>query len=311
MRASYERANALFGSWGPFRGVVWEEQFDGIDVLDELAQCPWPAVVQIPLSYYLDDLKYVEPLQSEVFRYLFPVCLTVSHLAIVDSKEPSGYLEPEVMDAIAQGGWRKMATPEQEAGTYEFLADSLLDRLDLVRGMSQGLQVEPEPFDHPYHWLWRLNALGTILPDVGLVWDEWWSMRSPGFAVAAAKYTWGLMRSDSPGEVAYPESPQGSDYWQSSLNPDPGWRPENVRFLRDRLSVDYLIGRMDEAAQVLRGQPEEPVVRAVLDELPRFAWVVERRITELLDLLSDREADARSSFGWMSDREIDGSKWES
>ena len=82
---NWERARAIFGNAEPPR-QVWEKQFDyHDDELQRLAATPYREIERRKLSYYLEDLAFVE-LQPELFRYLFPVCLMEWHDSLRENR---------------------------------------------------------------------------------------------------------------------------------------------------------------------------------------------------------------------------------
>ncbi|SUH34006.1 putative cytoplasmic protein [Salmonella enterica subsp. enterica] len=58
---------------------MWEAEFDYADAeLQALAATDWRQITDWHLSvYYVLNLVYHEPMQPELFRYLFPLCLAL------------------------------------------------------------------------------------------------------------------------------------------------------------------------------------------------------------------------------------------
>lgn len=71
-----ERCRHIFGDEPPVLNV-WEAEFDYADAeLQALAATDWRQITDWHLSvYYVLNLVYHEPMQPELFRYLFPLCL--------------------------------------------------------------------------------------------------------------------------------------------------------------------------------------------------------------------------------------------
>lgn len=71
-----EHCRHIFGDEPPVL-CVWETEFDYADAeLKALAAKEWQQISERDLSaYYVLNLVYNEPMQIELFRYLFPLCL--------------------------------------------------------------------------------------------------------------------------------------------------------------------------------------------------------------------------------------------
>ena len=240
MRISWDRARRIFSYPNP-PSEVWEKQFDyNDDGLRRLATTQWDQINFDDLWYYYHDLAYVE-LQPEVFRYLFPVCLMDWYTSLL-ANESCSHGDSEFHRGVWHGrALERMATPDQRNGILAFFRDGFLDRLDL--------EASPPRFDSdriPCVWLARLNSLATIVPCIEMIWEAWWSLETPGQALAALKYCAGLSYFDD--ENPYLSKAVGKAqelgrtlgtggagciYWASdAMIHDVGWLPENLSFLR-------------------------------------------------------------------------------
>jgi len=184
---SWERARAIFGNPEP-PDDVWEQQFDDINrVLRRLARTPYDEIDFSDLSDYYHDLAYVE-LQPDLFEYLFPVCLMDWHDTLMKNEECS-HGEPDFHYGVHCGKvFEKMLSPQQQHEVVEFLRDSFLERLDNKRGFLCEGRNAPA-----LGWISRFNSFGLILPRIDALWDSWWTLETPGRAVAALEYCSGLM----------------------------------------------------------------------------------------------------------------------
>ena len=81
-----------------------------------------------------------------------------------------------------------MLSPEERAAIDEFFRDSFLERLDAERGFVYSGGHTPA-----YGWMSRFNSVGLITPRIDLLWEPWWSIDTPGRAVAVLQYCSGLM----------------------------------------------------------------------------------------------------------------------
>ena len=79
-----EHCRHIFGDEPPVL-CVWETEFDYADAeLKALAAKEWQQISEWDLSaYYVLNLVYNEPMQIELFRYLFPLCLAQWHETVL------------------------------------------------------------------------------------------------------------------------------------------------------------------------------------------------------------------------------------
>ena len=75
----------------------------------------------------------------------------------------------------------KMLAPRRRGAIFEFFRDSFLERLDAERGFALS-----SPRDLENGWLARFNTLACLMPRIDLLWEPWWSLATPGRAVAAS-----------------------------------------------------------------------------------------------------------------------------
>lgn len=224
---SWDRARGIFGNPQPPR-QVWERQFDNFDhELQRLAGTPYDQIDSSDLWYYYLDLAYVE-LQPDLFAYLFPVCLMDWHRTLMQS-EPCSHGDSEFHYGVHRGNvFEKMVTSEQRQAIYEFFWDSFLERLDAERGFVYSGSKTPA-----YGWIFRFNSIGIIMPLTELLWTSWWSLDTPGRAVAALQYCSGLMYRDENnplfGTWTRDHGGGGPYLWENDSNiHDAGWMKDNL-----------------------------------------------------------------------------------
>lgn len=287
---SWDRVRAIFGNPKPPQ-TVWERQFDYLDEgLRRIARTSYEKFDFGDLWYYFHDLAYVE-LQPDLFAYLFPVCLMDWHNTLMKN-ECCSHGDSEFHRGVRGGDvFNKMVTQEQEAEIYAFFRDSFLCRLDLERGFGNS---NPDSFGYPEGWLFRFNSLGLVMPRIDMVWNAWWCCDTRGRALTAVKYCSELMYVDW-------ENPLFTQYgapplWQNDSEIYHfGWLDENIRFMDQILTVEYLHERLGAAVSKLTGEPEEALAQQVLLDWPKCRDLVSARIQELPVLL--KQADAQDD-GW-------------
>ena len=292
MDISWDRVRSIFG-YPPPPKEVWEKQFDYCDDdLQRLAKTPWEEIDFSDLWYYHHDLAYSD-LQPEVFAYLFPVCLMDWHETLLQNTSCS-HGDSEFHYGVHSGRiFEKMVTAEQYAEIVEFFRDSFLIRLDKERGFVYEGSKTPA-----YGWIQRLNSFGIILPEIDVLWNAWWSLDTPGRAVAAIQYCSGLMYYEGENPLFAKWTPEyggGGPYlWENdSMFHSEGWMADNLKFLRETLNTTFVIDRMSVAAQLLKNEPECELARRVQGDLESRLEIIESRVQELPVLL-----DRRSPGGW-------------
>lgn len=281
----WERARAIFDNPSPPR-TVWERQFDYFnEELERLARTPFDSIDFSDLWYYHHDLAYVE-LQPDLFDYLFPVCLMDWHDSLMNNK-PCSHGDSEFHYGLLRGNvFEKMMTPERRDSIYGFLRDSFLDRLDAERGFVYSGMETPA-----YGWMSRFNSLGLTMPRIERLWEPWWSLDTPGQAVAALQYCSGLMylEGENPlfGRWTKEQGGGGPYLWETDSHVyDAGWMPENLDFLTGILSVEFVEDRVVNAVARLSGEPEWEQARQLELDFPKCRELVALRAAELPILLA-------------------------
>ncbi len=250
------------------------------DELERIANTPWEKFKFQDLMYYYHDLAYVE-LQGDLFRYLFPICLMDWHVTL-QNNQSCYHGDADFHYGVREGKvFERMLTPKQRQQVYEFLRDSFLDRLDRERGLEYRAAQTPA-----YGWMARFNSAATIVPQIALLWDAWWSLESPGQAVAALQYVSGLMYFDGENPFFGPWTPDegggGRCLWRDDTQiGEAGWLPENVEYLKSVLTVDFVGAKVDAAVERLRDEPEYARVLPVSESLRDRQELIASRIEEL------------------------------
>jgi hypothetical protein len=275
---SWERVRTIFGNAPPLT-TIWEAQFDYFELeLQRLAHTPYQKIDFSDLWYYHHDLAYVE-LQPELFNYLFPVCLMDWHQSLMDNK-PCSHGDSEFHYGVHQGNvFDKMMTAAQREAVYEFFRDSFLERLDLERGFAEIRNGSPT-----FCWIGRFNSLGVIMPRIEWIWNAWWTLETPGRAVAALQYCSCLMYFEGENPLFEIWKGVSPPLWtnDSLFGGGAGWREENIAFLSASLTTDFVVSKVEKATARLELEPGGEKARRLQADLPQCRPLIEERIKELL-----------------------------
>lgn len=284
-RVNWDRARGIFGNPRPPKTVT-EQQFDGFDEdLQRLAITSYEEMDFSDFWYYHHDLAYVD-LQPDLFAYLFPACLMDWQQTLL-ANEACSHGDSEFHYGLRHGQvLEKMLTAEQRQEVYDFLGDGFLDRLDQERGFVYSGMGTPA-----YGWMYRLNSLGLIMPDIAPLWEAWWEIPSAGAAVAAIQYCSGLMYHEGENPLFSGWTKDGGGggpyLWESDSNiQDSGWMPGNVTFLEQRLTSNFVESGLHRALAKLVGEPEEMTARRIVENLPSCGELVAKRVRELPEMLA-------------------------
>ncbi len=262
---------------------VWQQQFDGFgETLHKLARCDWNAVPEPDLWEYFNDLAYVEHLQPELFRHLFPSCVKYWYDTLLDNRTAEAG-SAEFHLALHRGRIiGRMLDDQQRSRLYDIFVDGLLDRIDAEDGSWFGSRSAAG-----HSAIWRFNSLGYIAPLTDLIWQRWWTLDSRGKCITAVMYASGLIYIDADNPI-YPEwTPQkggGGPYLTESdcTIYDAGWLPENIAALENTLTVDFILDRLRVAAGRLADDPVAATASRIAADAQQRREIIEIRISDLL-----------------------------
>lgn len=264
-----ERCRHIFGDEPPV-AHVWEPEFDYADeALKTLALQDWRAISAHQLRcYYFLNLVYHEPLQPELFRYLFPLCLATWHEELLI--ENHCYDKEDFFRALKRPYlWEQMMDSSQREAVKAFLCEGVLHAIDSEQGFSRHAA-----------WLDAFNELAGSVAVTGEIWRSWWSVSTPGRAIALLKYASGFIWEGK-------ENPLwrgfGPDFFRES------WLPENLAFLHSVLTPQLIIEGVTDAAEVLRNCNEGLLAEKIARVAPQRYEIIAIRIDDLFDELARPE----------------------
>ncbi len=247
------------------------------------------------LFAYMEDLHYTE-IQSSLLLYLLPICLEVwrNDLRGVDTGY-GGTVENFYPVLANQEVFTSHLTYEQTTVVSEFMRQTILAQVDDQCGLSyKGAKARP------YRWISALTTYGVLLPDMELLWNEWWSLNTLGRAVAAVQYISCLMYAKNENPVFAPWTPDKGGgppcLWEFEGHLYTNrWLEPNVAFLRRALNAQAVEDLLNRSAALLIEQPEHEIAARVLADFPLCTATVKARCAELPKIL---ETTQDPGFDW-------------
>ncbi len=299
---SWDRVSSIFDYPSPPQ-VIWEKHFDyDQEGFEEFVRTPYEKMNPHKLYYCHENMAYME-LQPEVFAYVFPACLMDWHKTLMED-EPCYHATVGFHEALDQGRvLERMLTDAQREQVFDFFRDSFAAKLETQRGLPTWDLIQKISRDEflrvheSYAVFRRFNTLGKAFPDIKPFWESIWSMQSIGAAVTASRYCFDLVYEIGRKVVQglSPEKQFDGNYGIEFIGESDseffrrGWLIENTLFVSEELSVDFLRSKLEQAAEVLRGESEESTVLRMLEELRLNPEVAAINIEMLLEHLDEMQ----------------------
>jgi len=246
---------------------------------------------------YLQDLRYTE-IQTSLFVYLLPVLLQAwrNDVLRIDASN-AGTIENFYPVLAQRGIFTEHLTAKQTAVVGEFMRRTILEEIDEQRGLQfRGSGVRA------YRWIREVMTYGVLLPDVEVLWREWWSARTVGRAVAAIQFISCLMYSDYENPVFAPwtgdEGGGPPSLWEFEGHLfENRWLEPNVKFLAATLNVESVKQLLLQAVDRLRGEAEHSVATSVIEDFALCEETIATRCDALPKPLATRQT-AGNRFEW-------------
>jgi hypothetical protein len=276
-----------------------QEAFEGSDRhLRRLIRVkPGERVEPSDLWEYTQDLLYTD-IQGPLLAYLLPFCLELWREDLRGIHDGYGGFVEQFYPVLAD---RKVfdvhLTHDQSAGVSEFMRQTILEEIDDQYQLRyQGRKARP------YRWFRALATLGVLLPDVERLWTAWWSLSTPGRAIAALQYISCLMYTENENPVFAPWAPDSGGgppvLWEFEGHLyTHRWMESNVAFLKKALIVSAVSGVVTRAVERLVNHPEQAVATAMKEDLPLLVDTLKARCAELPRLLETTQ-EPRARLAW-------------
>ena len=244
---------------------------------------------------YTQDLRYSGNLQEDLFIYLLPFCLAAWHDDLRGRKEYGGFVEQFYPVLATPGFFEKHFSAKQAAAISMFMQKSIMLEID----DQHGLQCAG-PDARPRRWIWALTTHGVVLPDMDVLWREWWSLGTVGRAIAVVQYVSCLMYEEHENPVFAAWTPDGGGgppcLWEFAGHLyNHRWLPANVTFRKSILDFRTVGEMLTRAVECLVGQPEHGLAIEIQADLPLCERTLGARCEELPRRL---EANPKATDGW-------------
>jgi len=233
----------------------------------------------------VEALRFTK-IDTALFVYMLPVFLEIwrNELLGIDSSH-GGTIEYFWAVLADPKVFETHLDPGQTQVVSEFLRQAIVEEIESQRGLSyQGKG------SRPYRWMGALTTYGVMLPDLDLLWRNWWLIGTAGRAVAAIQYISCLMYPSQANPVFAA--------WTSKEGRRPPclwdfeghiyhrrWLEPNIAFLRKKLTVPNVKITLAKAVNRLAGTPECEIAMRVGQDFPRLVETVRSRCEMLPRLL--------------------------
>jgi hypothetical protein len=244
------------------------------------------------LREYIHDLRYTE-IQAPLLAYLLPFCLDLWREDLRGVEGHGGIVEDFYPVLADKQIFDTHLTPKQGTAVSKFMRETILEEIEGQRGLRyEGTRARP------YRWFGAFTTYGVLLPDIKLLWTEWWSVKSIGRAVAALQYISCLMYPENENPVFAAWTPNGGGgppcLWDFEGHLySHRWLEPNVVSLKGVLNVSVIGDLLARAADRLADQPEHEVATLIKADLPLLIDTLQARCSELPRLLEEIEGPDR------------------
>jgi hypothetical protein len=280
-------------------GAVWQKAFDYDTAhLHRLAVlAPDAEGDPADLVAYALDFKY-EQIQKDLFLHLLPFCLRAWR---DDLFSPFGRYETfvdEFYPAMLRGSVLDRVLGSTEAAAVaDFMRAAILERIDAQEALSFKGSKSPV-----YAWFHAVSTYGLLRDDLEKLWSAWWSVDTPGRALAAAQYASCLIYDETANPVF--------DAWTREHGGGPpclwhyrghvleeNWRAPNLEMLARALTPDGVRGVLDRAVAKLTGHPLRDKVASIRFRLDARTQTLTNRCVDVQRFLATPN-EAEYSFQW-------------
>lgn len=304
MRADFNEFLKTYGP-APAPDEIWQHSIDcdPEDYRKLLALEPEELPSAYDFGTYSDDICFVEKVQPDLFAALIPLCLrTWHHEQWQDApSDITGPVEVFTAALARRPLLKEFLTASQAEAVRTFMGNTLLDRIDHEGEPTTAGLSYPGKRALPFPWIQALGTYAVLFSTLEPLWRTWWRFDTPGQAVAALQYCSCLMYDYGQNPILAPTPPHQHHLWPPSLWEtdsqvfDQGWQMENVLFVLDTVTPDYVGDALVRAHDVLDGVIDSPIPARLLADLGTQRPLLEHRLKALPEILT-LPADGREKW---------------
>jgi len=230
---------------------------------------------------YTQDLLYGGEIQTSLLAFVLPFCMEGWREDLRGTDGYGGFVEQLYPVLANKHVFGQHLKPEATSAVSDFMCESILEEIDEQRGLRfSGVA------SRSYRWIRALTTYGVLLPGIERLWNQWWSTKTVGKAVAAVQYISCLMYSVNENPVFAPWTPDHGGgppcLWEFEGHLYSNcWLESNVNFLKKRLSVEAARTVIEQSVEKLANEPEQEMALEIQKDWPLCEETVASRCEQL------------------------------
>ncbi|MBX3118185.1 MAG: hypothetical protein KF784_03905 [Fimbriimonadaceae bacterium] len=279
--------------------VVTEEQVDGCQrKLEILSSKPWHEIERSDYWYCLMDWAHA-PLQRELFDYLCPgILIHWRDFTFNAESWPAG--EIDIYRAMYRGEvlWRMMDQNRREA-VLDWMHDGFIEGVDNWSGKLEWTQHGGR--DTCHFFLWTFHALGQCSLITARIWETLSNVKTSGRAQFWIVLATGIAYpiNSAPFVVHTSSNRIGTgvvlNQSESEIH-DAGLIAENVDYLQERLTLDFLAERLKDSLATDLYAFEKEIVHQIMSQLSMGRGYAQAKLDWYLSTLRKPYLDDLEGF---------------
>lgn len=183
-----------------------------------------------------------------------------------------------------------MMSPTRREEVFSWITDAFIQAVDAWSGHLDLAHVQNGP-DNLHFPIWTFNALGQSAPILPAMWPELTNVSTAGRGQWWLTLVSGLVYAENTDPHIprwTPEGGGGGIYLNESEASifDGGYLPENLVFLKDHLTVDLALDKLDQSKAVLVSEADRQWAEDLLNEAAKERNRVNNRLNRWFELLA-------------------------
>lgn len=205
----------------------------------------------VDLFDYVESYQFCE-VQPAFFRFVLPEIVRIWGCNLTgESKAYGGYSEHVMAAFAAKPPYPEFLNEEQFQALSDYVSALIFERMSMESSASHSGWDEA-----PYDWFYALGSFMVVFPHLAEFWTQWWESAEEAFAVCTLQYISCLMYDDRDNPIFAPWTPESGGgapaLWETDGHIyDQSTHPDNVAFLEQTLTVDFVRDGLERARTVL------------------------------------------------------------